>query len=133
MSMIERLITVEVGTRHGITGWRDENDQLRYRALEGERTITIRIPGDIPFDEQVSDAIGCLNHALAREHPPAWIESSSSELASALAGRLRVEGTRPAHWGQERVDGPEPHESVSDHPVDEPRDVEGGPTIVVVE
>ena len=101
---------VEIGNDNAIEEYREPgSDELRVRALEGERVTTLLFPEDYSLGDAVTSTVDALRHHMRADTKPAWIESDVEPLRQMLCEHYAVDPskTRPLTWGGE-VDAPEP-------------------------
>lgn len=92
---------VELGNDRAIEGYRDPEDKLHFKEIEGQRTTRIDFPegiGPVEAYSQIVDGI-VPAHFQADAHP-AWIETDSETLKALLDEKYGTQGvTKPTGWG----------------------------------
>lgn len=112
---------VEIGNDNAIEEYREPgSDELRVRALEGERVTTLLFPEDYSLGDAVTSTVDALRHHMRADTKPAWIESDVEPLRQMLCEHYAVDPakTRPLTWGGE-VDAPEPEPDPEPEPAPE--------------
>lgn len=93
---------VEIGNATAIEGFReDEESELQYRKLEGERVTTFIIPDDHSVIEAVQIVAATLPAHMEPNTKPVWIEADDPTLQAYLCEHYQIAKTssRPISWG----------------------------------
>lgn len=93
---------IEIGNAAAIEGVRDEEDgQLHYQELSGERVTTFVVPDDFGPIEAVQHVIATLPAHMRSGSRPAWIECDDQVVLNYLCQHYGVPLTssRPTTWG----------------------------------
>lgn len=98
---------VEVGNEHAIEGYRENDDEVLFRKVEGQRVTRLEYPSGIGLQEAFSATVTALTHHIAQGEKPSWIVTDSPGLETLLLehyGLSTKQNRRPGSWGKTTKD-----------------------------
>jgi hypothetical protein len=93
------MIAINVGTSHAIERYRDDEGALQFRALDGNRLITLAVPDEMNAPDALKTTVHAIFLHIQAGERPDWVECSDEVFLEMLKPNLQgVAVGRPSGW-----------------------------------
>lgn len=92
----------EMGNDRALEGYRDGENVLQFRILDGQRVTRVEFPPETGLQEAFSIVVdGVVPAHFQADAKPVWVETDSEALKLLLEEKYGIKGSsRPTGWGE---------------------------------